>query len=94
LTRLKAAIGLVDDVDPALTPHDAVVAVAAAQGLQGIADFHDNLCFLDRSSLVGGFIAAHPPLSTQDIHRADARTGDNYEENQEDNGALDIDHRC
>jgi hypothetical protein len=46
LAGLKAAIGLVDDIDPTLAPHDAVVAVAAAQGFQGITDFHDNLWVL------------------------------------------------
>ncbi len=49
LARLEAAIGLVDDVDPTLAPHDTVVAVAAAQGFQGVTDFHDNLL----RSLVG-----------------------------------------
>ena len=46
LAGLKAAIGLVDDIDPALAPHDAVVAVATAQGFQGVTDFHDNLWVL------------------------------------------------
>src|SRR6516162_6569107 len=46
LARLEAAVGLVDDVDPALATHDAVVAVAPAQGFQRIADFHDCLCCL------------------------------------------------
>jgi hypothetical protein len=46
LARLEAAVGLVDDIDPALAPHDTVVAVAAAQGFQGITDFHDNLWVL------------------------------------------------
>jgi hypothetical protein len=41
LTGLKAAIGLIDDVDPALSAHQTIVAVPAAQGFQGIADFHD-----------------------------------------------------
>jgi hypothetical protein len=34
LASLEAALGLIDDVDAALTAHDAVVAMAAAQGLQ------------------------------------------------------------
>jgi formylmethanofuran:tetrahydromethanopterin formyltransferase len=46
LASLKAAVGLVNDVDAALTPHDAVVAVATAQGFQGITDFHDDLWVL------------------------------------------------
>src|SRR4029450_1477127 len=43
LASLIAAIGLVDDVDPALPAHQTIIAVPAAQGLKGIADFHDNL---------------------------------------------------
>src|SRR5581483_7540958 len=43
LTRLEAAVGLVDDVDAALAAHDAIVAVTAAQGLERIADFHFSL---------------------------------------------------
>jgi hypothetical protein len=43
LARLKAAIGLVDDVDAPFAPDNLVVAVAAAQGFQGVTDFHDNL---------------------------------------------------
>ena len=34
LAGLKAALGLVDDVDPAFAPHDAVVAMAATQRFQ------------------------------------------------------------
>jgi hypothetical protein len=47
LTGLKAAIGLVDDVDPTLPAHQTIIAVPPAQGFQGIADFHDDLscCF-------------------------------------------------
>jgi hypothetical protein len=40
LTGLKAALRLIDDVDAALAAHDTIVAMAAAQGLQRIADFH------------------------------------------------------
>src|SRR6185312_8050162 len=43
LPRLEPAVGLVDDVDPALAPHEAVVAVAADQGFQRVTDFHDAL---------------------------------------------------
>ena len=46
LAGLKTAIGFVDDIDAALAPHDAVVAVAAAQGFQGVTDFHDDLWVL------------------------------------------------
>ena len=42
LAGLETAHSLVDDIKTALTPHDAVVAVALAQGLDGIADFHEN----------------------------------------------------
>ena len=53
LTSLEAAMGLVDDVDPALAAHDAVVAMAAAQGFQRITNFHDDLVWV-----VAGFIRA------------------------------------
>lgn len=33
-------MGLIDDVNAAFTPHDAVVAMPAAQGFQRITDFH------------------------------------------------------
>jgi hypothetical protein len=46
LSGFKAAIGLVDDVDPALSAHQAIITVPTAQGFQGIADFHDNLRLL------------------------------------------------
>src|SRR5215469_16203160 len=46
LTGLKAAIGLVDDVDPALPAHQTIIAVPAAQGFQGITDFHVDLRLL------------------------------------------------
>jgi hypothetical protein len=41
LTRLEARIGLVDDVNPALAPHQLIVAVALDQGLERIANFHN-----------------------------------------------------
>ena len=40
LTRLEAPLRLVNDVDAALAAHEAVVAMAFAQGFQRIADFH------------------------------------------------------
>src|SRR6516225_9175973 len=40
LTGHEATLGLVDHVDPAFAPHHAIVAMAAAQRFQGIADFH------------------------------------------------------
>jgi hypothetical protein len=43
LAGLIAGIGLIDDVDAPFAPDDFVVAVAAAQGFQGVTDFHDNL---------------------------------------------------
>src|SRR5665647_1956256 len=42
LASLIAAVGLVDDIDPALAPDDLIVAVAAAQGFQGVTDFHGS----------------------------------------------------
>jgi hypothetical protein len=55
LPGFEAPIGLVDDVDAALTPHQAIVAMPAAQGFQGIADFHDDL-----GLLFAGFIRSPP----------------------------------
>ena len=40
LPRLEALLRLIDDVDAALATHEAVVAVAIAQGFQRITDFH------------------------------------------------------
>ena len=40
LPGLIALLGLVDDIDPALAPHEAVVAMAIAQRFQRITDFH------------------------------------------------------
>src|SRR5262249_10207822 len=40
LARLESALGLVDDVDAALAPHQPVVAMPSAQRLERIADFH------------------------------------------------------
>jgi hypothetical protein len=40
LTGLEALLGLVDDIDAALAANQLVVAMAAAQGFQRIADFH------------------------------------------------------
>ena len=51
----EAAIGLVDDVDPALPAHQAIIAVPAAQGFQGVTDFHDNL-----GLLFAGYIRSPP----------------------------------
>jgi hypothetical protein len=34
LTGFETAIGIVDDVDPALATHQTIVAMAAAQGFQ------------------------------------------------------------
>jgi hypothetical protein len=40
LAGLETLLRLVDDVDAALATHQAIVAMAIAQGLEGIADFH------------------------------------------------------
>ena len=40
LAGLETLLRLVDDVDAALATHEAIVAMAIAQGLEGIADFH------------------------------------------------------
>jgi len=40
LTRLEAALDLIDHVDPSLAPYQAVVAMTAAQRFQRISDFH------------------------------------------------------
>jgi hypothetical protein len=55
LTGLKATIGLIDDVDPALPAHQTIVAVPAAQGFQGIPDFH-----VDLSCCFAGYIRSPP----------------------------------
>jgi hypothetical protein len=43
LAGFEAAIGLVDDVDAALAPHQPVVAVTGTQRFQRVTDFHDGL---------------------------------------------------
>src|ERR1700733_2092566 len=40
LAGLETLLRLVEDVYAALATHQAIVAVAIAQGLEGIADFH------------------------------------------------------
>jgi hypothetical protein len=40
LARLETALRLIDNVDAALAPHQAVVAMAAAQRFQRVTDFH------------------------------------------------------
>jgi hypothetical protein len=65
LPGFEAPIGLVDDVDAALTSHQAIVAVPAAQGFQRIADFHDDLGLLFAGfirSLPGAVNASVPPV--------------------------------
>jgi hypothetical protein len=57
LAGFEAAVGLVDDVNAALPAHQAVIAVPAAQGFQGVTDFHDNL-----GLLFAGYIRS--PLTT------------------------------
>ena len=42
LAGLVALLRLVDDIDAALAAHQLVVAMAQAQGFQGIANFHDT----------------------------------------------------
>src|ERR1700719_2818570 len=42
LARLEPALGLVDDVDATLAPHEPVVAVPRAQRFERIADFHNG----------------------------------------------------
>ena len=40
LPRLETAVGLIDDVKPSAPAHDAVIAVALAQGPERILDLH------------------------------------------------------
>jgi hypothetical protein len=40
LAGFEAAVGLVNDVDPALAAHNPVIAMASPEGLQGVAHFH------------------------------------------------------
>jgi hypothetical protein len=42
LPGFVAPLRLVDDVDTALATHEAIVAMAVAQGFQRITDFHDS----------------------------------------------------
>src|SRR5437667_128948 len=49
LTRLEAAIGLVDDVNAPLSAHQPVVAVTRAQRFQRIPDLHGQ-CLLGGAS--------------------------------------------
>jgi hypothetical protein len=42
LARFIALLRLIDNIDAALTAHELVVAMTAAQGFQGIADFHQT----------------------------------------------------
>ena len=55
LAGFKATIGLVDDVDAALPAHQTIVAVPAAQGFQGVTNFHDKLWLL-----FAGYIRSPP----------------------------------
>lgn len=43
LTRLKAALHLVDDVNPALATDQTVVAVTAAERFQRVTDLHGTM---------------------------------------------------
>jgi hypothetical protein len=40
LSRLEPAIGLIDDVKAAASPHHAIVAMALAQGPERVLDLH------------------------------------------------------
>ena len=40
LTGLEALLGLVDDINAALAANQLIVAMAAAQGFERVADFH------------------------------------------------------
>jgi hypothetical protein len=43
LAGFETPLRLVDDVKTAFAPHEAIAAMAAAQRLQRITDFHDQL---------------------------------------------------
>jgi hypothetical protein len=53
LAGLEAALRLVDDVEPPAAPYQAVVAVPAAQRLQGVANLHRST-FIDNIAPSGG----------------------------------------
>jgi hypothetical protein len=55
LAGFETAVGLVDDVNATLPAHQAIIAVPAAQGFQGVTDFHDNL-----GLLFAGYIRSPP----------------------------------
>jgi hypothetical protein len=68
LAGFETAIGLVDDVDPALPAHQTIIAVPAAQGFQGVTNFHDNL-----GLLFAGYIRS--PLTTVNASSPPVVTG-------------------
>jgi hypothetical protein len=43
LTGFHPRVLFVDDVDPAMTTHDAAILVASFRGLQGVTDLHHKL---------------------------------------------------
>lgn len=50
LAGLEAWIGLIDDVDASLAPDKPVLSVAAAQGAERVADFH-NLTLVNQKTM-------------------------------------------
>src|ERR1700728_1969785 len=78
LPRLVALLRLVDDVDATLATHEAVVAMAVAQGFQRITDFHD---ITRRSSREGR------------THRRIMRRGSYASNEPHDQGRASLRHR-
>ena len=54
LAGLETLLRFVDDVDAALATHEAIVAMAIAQGLEGIADFHGGTRVFDAAGETHG----------------------------------------
>jgi hypothetical protein len=58
LARLKATLGFVDDIDPALTTNDTAITMPVLQRFQRILNFHNGL--LSLKIFVGTSDAARP----------------------------------
>lgn len=53
LTGFEPALGLVDDVNPALTTHDPAIPVARLQGAKRIPDLHVQSPVVQRACAFG-----------------------------------------
>jgi len=53
LARLEAALDLVDHIDPALAPDQAVGTMATAQRFQRVTDLHGRILMLPKAVAIG-----------------------------------------